>query len=269
MNVQSMEAFNDGMRGLRAGLGDLRESKLRKEMAKRQIEQDKLAEDDRKFDRAMKTKQIELAQNADRRAGMAAVNADMDRGAAQSAKLIDDARRERESDARIGLLRAQTAATSAKPTSPVAAQLAGIDDFANNFASALDENQAALAGLQDPTLQADPAAMKGAQLRALKGQIRLSALQQMSEGWTKNAQKEPTVDLTFPGEDGVSSMKMRIPQSQWNESNPMWGKFMGGGTTPTAPAGGSPPAMPAEGAVVEQGGARYRRQNGQWVPMKQ
>lgn len=262
MNVQSYQALADGIGAWGAGERRTKEEKLRQAMLKRQIEQDKLAEDDRAFDRAMKAKQIELAERGDKRADTKLASEAADTARAAVLAEAEAGRRATETAARVKLLDAQTTATAAKPASPVAAQLAGVEDFANNFAAALEENQAALTEIQNPQLQTNPDAFKAAQGRVLKAQIRLSALQQLSESWKKNAEHEPTVDLEFPGEDGVSKMKLKVPQSQWNTNHPMWGRFMT--TQPAGPSGGSEqiPTLTPEQARTAAPGTKFRTTDG-------
>lgn len=252
------------MDGLRAGLSDLRASRERKELLKRQIEQDKLAEDDRAFDRSMKTKQIELAERGERRARDKMID-DNARGAMDDVlKEIAALQQRQESAARIKLLDAQAAATAAKPSSPIAAQLDGIEDFSSNFASALDENQQAIAAMQNPALQQDPAAFQAGQQRVLKAQIRLSALQQMSQNWGKSAGKESTVRVKMPSEDGRGEATMDIPASQWNQSHPLWKSFNTVATGATKPAGAADqiPTLTPEQASAAKPGTKFRTTDG-------
>jgi len=243
MNVQSYRALSDGIAAWGAGEARTKEDKLRKEMLKRQVEQDKLAEDERQFNRTMRTKQIEMAERGEKRETSKLLD-EQTRGAMDDVlKQIEATRRGQETAARVDLLKAQSAAVAAKPPSPVAAQLAGVEDFSNNFAAALQENQDAMA---------EAAKLGTTTPRVLKAQIRLSALQQLSESWKKNAEKEPTVDLEFPGEDGVSKMKMKVPQSQWNQNHPMWSKFATGGSPSTSTPTGAAPAAPALSAQDQQ-----------------
>ena len=240
MNIQSYQALNDGVRsyfkGKQAYEDREKNEKLKQEILKRQIEGEE-------FDRQVRNKQMELAMRADRRAGMDAVNCEMDRGQQQFDSMLDRSRTGRESDARLALIKQQIAESSArgkmmgeKPTSPLGQQLQGIEDYSDQFAAALEENQAALQALQNPVLQTNPAAQAAAQKRIVKAQIRLSALQQISANWGKDAGKEPMVDIEIPGEDGTSKLKMKVPQSQWNPNHPMWGKFAGQTPTPGQPA---------------------------------
>jgi hypothetical protein len=255
MNVASYQAVADGLRAWGEGERRTKDENLRKQMLKRQIEQDKLAEDERQFDRTMKTKQIEIAERGDKRAGEKQT-ADLAMTAAEAIRREREvATREAATAAEVKLREAQATAVAAKPSSPVAAQLEGVEDFSNNFAAALQENQAAMA---------EAAQLGTTTPRVLKAQIRLSALQQLSESWKKNAAKEPTVDLSFPGEDGVSKMTMKVPQSQWNQSHPMWGRFMSGdNAAPSAAPGGEQiPILTPEQAKAAKPGTKFRTSDG-------
>ena len=238
MNTQSYQALAAGLESWGRGEKRTRDEDLQKEILKKQIEAEA-------FDRQMRTKQMELAVTADRRAGMEQVNREMDRGARDFDNLINSSRRSRESDAQLALLKQQMEESSQrtklmgeKPTTPLGQQLAGIEDFSDKFAAALEENQAALQALQNPAVNTNPAAMAAAQKRIVKAQVQLSALQQISTNWGKDAGKEPMVDIEIPGEDGTSKLRMKVPQSQWNQNHPLWSKFAGGSQPAGQPAAG-------------------------------
>ena len=267
MNAQSYQAFTAGMDGLRAGLNDLRQSKDRKEALKRQLELDAKNEEERQFQRTMTTKQIELQERGEKRARDKMID-DNARGAMDDVlKEIEANRRGQETAARVDLLKAQTTATKEKPTGPLAAQLDGLDQFGTSMADALTENSAAMEAQRAAYQQPDQAARGAADTRVLKAQLKLSGLQQIAAGWQKNVQKEPTVDIQFPGEDGESKMTMKVPQSQWNSSHPMWGRFMGqeaggGGTKPPAAGGEQIPTLTPDQARAAKPGTKFKTTDG-------
>lgn len=270
MNVESFQAFTTGMDAARSGLNDLRESRLRKEMLKRQIAQDKAAEEERGFDRTMKTRQIELQVNADRRAGSRDVAESMERGMKNLTEMRsawsdqqESLRRGQETQARVGLMNAQAAATAQKPASPLAAQLAGMDEYAEHMAATQLENDDAIAALQMPGLQQDPAAFKAAQARMIKAQTRLSGLAQIAEGWKKQAEKEPTVDLEIIDPSSNGKIKTSVPWSKWNDSHPMFKQFNKTPETPAA-ANAVPVLSPAQAAAAAPG-TKYRTQDGRML----
>lgn len=228
MNIQSYEALSRGIEGYRRGVESAEDKKLRAAMLKRQLEQDGLAEQDRTFDRSMKTKGIELAERREKRERDKMLSDNATGAVDDVEKQIDAMQKRRESAARMSLMEAQAAAVSAKPANPMAGELAGIEAFADTFAGALEENQQAIAAIQNPALQQDPAAFQAANRRVLKAQLRLSGLQQMSQNWGKTAGKESTVKIKLPGEDGRSEATMEVPASQWGPQHPLYTRFHGG-----------------------------------------
>jgi hypothetical protein len=224
MNVQSYQALRDGIMGYfhgrRAHEDRAEEKAVRDAMLKRQLERDAAADEQAAFDREVKKKQIELAANADRRAHTKLIDENL-RGAAEDVeRAIEQARRASESGARVDLLKAQTQATLAKPTVPPSPEETKMQGW-------MRMREAALTQLKQAQQSGDPAALAVAQED-------YQFVQQMRQNWLKE-QKEPLVQLEFPGEDGVSKMKLAVPQSQWNEQHPMWAKFAGGGGGAAAP----------------------------------
>jgi hypothetical protein len=224
MNVQSAQILNQGISSLARGMEAREEKKLREAMLKRQIARDAKDDEGRAFDRDMRNKQIELAASADRRAGRKDMDENMRGAAADVQREIENLRKGQETAARVDLLKAQAGAVGQpKPQEPGPDQKRMMDW--------MNMRSAAMQRLQQAQKSGDPAAIAMAKED-------YEFVQETRQNWLKQ-QKEPTVDLEFPGEDGVSKMTMKVPQSQWNEKHPMFNKFAGT-VQPTTPAAQPP-----------------------------
>ncbi len=166
--------------------------------------------------------------------------------------------------AQQGLVTAQAAAIASKPQSPLAATTQGIEEFSDAMAAAVQENQQAMT-----FVQANPGNLE-AQHRVTKAQLKLSGLQEFSKTMLSKwkPQNEPEVDIELPGplgEDGTPSgkLRMKVPQSQWNEQHPMWGKFNApkAAPSPVAGADGIPTLTPQQ-AQAAKPGTKFRTIDG-------
>lgn len=229
---------------------DASEAELRKAALKRQIDD---AEAQRKLTERRLKLQEEMAASADgdrKDAAKARVMAQMQAAEDRRQKMLADVRTteanrdpmspaNQERAARAALLKAQTEATAAKPSSPIAGQVQGVSDFSDAMASAMEENQAALAAAQ--------AGEPGAAARVARSQLKISGLQQLGQNLVRQAKPTPepmvTLKRVTKDEDGVSENHetVNVPVSQWNEQNPLWGRFNKQTAQPgAAPAGQTP-----------------------------
>lgn len=226
-------------RGMRQGFGtgvqlyrDTQDNEVRQQVLKRQL-------DNEEADREIRRKGLKLQEERDLR--------DLD--ARQQGDIMASLRRQMDAEwardpsnpevrAREAVIRATNAraqideASVTGPGKPTEAQ-----QHAANVRAWADELEKANADLI-------AAQQSGDQGRVMKAQGVVTAIQGMATKWAEKPTAEPEIDIEVPSDDGVSKMRMKVPQSQWTPQHPMWNKFnpQSSGSGPAMRPGASAPA---------------------------
>ncbi|HWA07915.1 MAG TPA: hypothetical protein VG838_00460 [Opitutaceae bacterium] len=245
MKDSDFQAVMAGINTIGSSIAQGRDAALRKAMLARQVQQDQL-------DNELKKKQLDLestkvAQVTDpttpdnqlTAARVAAAKQALDPTAPDN---VLKAKQALEAEARGRAADAQASAVAAKPVIPEQAQFEWLRGLRQ-------QSQAALLAAQQ----------KGDQQGIVSAQGDLDWANKAFDKYLGKAGVEPTVNIEMPSDDGLSKVTMKVPQSQWNPSHPMWSKF---NTTPPAPSAGGMPTLTPDQAKLAKPGTKYKTTDG-------